>query len=168
MGRPDDPAAVVDPDCRVLGVEGLSVIDASVMPSVPRANTHLSTVMIAEHMAQRLARRLCAHCKKPADIPEEALLRAGFKKEDLDGSWKPYAPVGCEECRSSGYRGRTGIYEVMPITDAMTRLIMQNGTAIDIADLARQEGMVDLRHAGLLKVKAGLTSLTEIEAVTNE
>ena len=119
-------------------------------------------------MAQRLARRLCAHCKKPADIPEEALLRAGFKKEDLDGSWKPYAPVGCEECRSTGYRGRTGIYEVMPITDAMTRLIMQNGTAIDIADLARQEGMVDLRHAGLLKVKAGLTSLTEIEAVTNE
>ncbi|MCS3802659.1 type IV pilus assembly protein PilB [Chromobacterium alkanivorans] len=119
-------------------------------------------------MAQRLARRLCAHCKKPADIPEEALLRAGFKKEELDGSWKPYAPVGCEECRSTGYRGRTGIYEVMPITDAMTRLIMQNGTAIDIADLARKEGMVDLRHAGLLKVKAGLTSLTEIEAVTNE
>lgn len=119
-------------------------------------------------MAQRLARRLCAHCKKPADIPEEALLRAGFKKEELDGSWKPYAPVGCEECRNTGYRGRTGIYEVMPITDAMTRLIMQNGTAIDIADLARKEGMVDLRHAGLLKVKAGLTSLTEIEAVTNE
>ncbi|NHR06887.1 type IV-A pilus assembly ATPase PilB [Chromobacterium haemolyticum] len=119
-------------------------------------------------MAQRLARRLCAHCKKPADIPEEALLRAGFKKEELDGSWKPYAPVGCEECRNTGYRGRSGIYEVMPITDAMTRLIMQNGTAIDIADLARKEGMVDLRHAGLLKVKAGLTSLTEIEAVTNE
>ena len=106
--------------------------------------------------------------QKPADIPEAALLRAGFKKEELDGSWKPYAPVGCEECRNTGYRGRTGIYEVMPITDAMTRLIMQNGTAIDIADLARQEGMVDLRHAGLLKVKAGLTSLTEIEAVTNE
>ncbi|MGR2680174.1 type IV-A pilus assembly ATPase PilB [Chromobacterium haemolyticum] len=119
-------------------------------------------------MAQRLARRLCAHCKKPAEIPEEALLRAGFKQEELDGSWKPYAPVGCEECRNTGYRGRTGIYEVMPITDAMTRLIMQNGTAIDIADLARKEGMVDLRHAGLLKVKAGLTSLTEIEAVTNE
>lgn len=119
-------------------------------------------------MAQRLARRLCAHCKKPAEIPEEALLRAGFKQEELDGSWKPYAPVGCEECRNTGYRGRTGIYEVMPITDAMTRLIMQNGTAIDIADLARKEGMVDLRHSGLLKVKAGLTSLTEIEAVTNE
>ncbi|RBH39994.1 type IV-A pilus assembly ATPase PilB, partial [Pseudomonas sp. MWU13-2860] len=74
----------------------------------------------------------------------------------------------CEEGRNTGCRGRTGIYEVMPVTDAMTRLIMQNGTAIDIAGLARQEGMVGLRHAGLLKVKAGLTSLTEIEAVTNE
>ncbi|WP_047248855.1 type IV-A pilus assembly ATPase PilB [Chromobacterium subtsugae] len=119
-------------------------------------------------MAQRLARRLCSHCKKPVDIPEEALLRAGFRKEDLDGSWQPYGPVGCEECRNTGYRGRTGIYEVMPITDAMTRLIMKNGTAVDISDLALQEGMVDLRHAGLLKVKRGVTSLAEIEAVTND
>ena len=97
-------------------------------------------------MAQRLARRLCAHCKKPADIPRQRCCAPA--KKELDGSWKPYAPVGCEECRNTGYRGRTGIYEVMPITDAMTRLIMQNGTAIDIADRARQEGMVDLRHAG--------------------
>jgi len=76
--------------------------------------------------------------------------------------------VGCDECRGSGYKGRTGIYEVMPITDAMVRLIMSDGNAIDIADLAKKEGMVDLRHSGLLKVKRGVTSLTEIEAVTNE
>jgi type IV pilus assembly protein PilB len=119
-------------------------------------------------MAQRLARRLCSHCKAPVDIPEPALLRAGFRAEELDGSWKPYGPVGCDECRGSGYKGRTGIYEVMPISDAMTRLIMQNGTAIDINDLALKEGMIDLRHAGLLKVKKGLTSLAEIEAVTND
>ena len=128
-------------------------------------NIASSVLMI---MAQRLARRLCSHCKKPVEIPEEALLRAGFRKEDLDGSWQPYGPVGCEECRNTGYRGRTGIYEVMPITDAMTRLIMKNGTAVDISDLALQEGMVDLRHAGLLKVKRGVTSLAEIEAVTND
>lgn len=119
-------------------------------------------------MAQRLARKLCSHCKKPVDIPREALLRAGFAEEELDGSWQPYGPVGCDECRGSGYKGRTGIYEVMPITDAMVRLIMSDGNAVDIADLARKEGMVDLRHAGLLKVKRGVTSLTEIEAVTNE
>ncbi len=119
-------------------------------------------------MAQRLARRLCPHCKAPVDIPEPALLRAGFNKEELDGSWQPHGPVGCDECRGSGYKGRVGIYEVMPITDAMVRLIMSGGNAMDIADLARQEGMVDLRRAGLLKVKRGLTSLTEIEAVTNE
>lgn len=119
-------------------------------------------------MAQRLARRLCNHCKAPVDIPHAALLSAGFAESELDGSWKPYGPVGCDECRGSGYKGRTGIYEVMPITEAMIRLIMDGGNAMDIADLARKEGMVDLRHSGLLKVKRGLTSLTEIEAVTNE
>ncbi|RXZ43564.1 type IV-A pilus assembly ATPase PilB [Crenobacter cavernae] len=119
-------------------------------------------------MAQRLARRLCNHCKKPVDIPKEALLAAGFAEEELDGSWQPYAPVGCDECRGSGYKGRTGIYEVMPISDAITRLIMKNGTAIDIADQALLEGMIDLRHSGLIKVKRGITSLAEIEAVTNE
>jgi type IV pilus assembly protein PilB len=116
--------------------------------------------------AQRLARKLCS-CKQPADIPVEALLRAGFKEEDLDGSWKPYQPVGCEICQGSGYKGRTGIYQVMPITDEMTRIILKNGTSVDIADQARREGVRDLRQAGLLKVKAGITSLEEVEAVTN-
>ncbi|MCD0493551.1 type IV-A pilus assembly ATPase PilB [Chromobacterium violaceum] len=119
-------------------------------------------------MAQRLARRLCSHCKQPVEIPKEALLRAGFTKEDLAGGWHPYGPVGCEECRNTGYKGRVGIFEAMPISDAMMRLIMKNGTSIDISDLAKEEGMVDLRRAGLLKVMSGVTSLAEVEAVTND
>jgi type IV pilus assembly protein PilB len=117
--------------------------------------------------AQRLARKLCS-CKKPADIPEEALLRAGFKEDDLDGSWHTFAPVGCDLCKNTGYKGRVGIYQVMPISDEMERIIMKNGTAIDLADQAGREGVKDLRQSGLLKVKRGLTSLEEVEAVTNE
>ena len=117
--------------------------------------------------AQRLARKLCS-CKKPEDIPEEALKRAGYKDEDLDGSWQPFGPVGCELCKNTGYKGRLGIYQVMPISDEMARIIMKNGTAIDLADQAGREGVRDLRQSGLLKVKKGLTSLEEIEAVTNE
>jgi len=119
-------------------------------------------------MAQRLGRRLCPQCKTPEDIPPEALLRAGFSEHDLDGTWQPYSHVGCDNCRGTGYKGRVGIYEVMTISDAMRQLIMRNGSAIEIATLARQEGIRDLRHSGLLKVKAGITSLEEIEAVTNE
>ena len=117
--------------------------------------------------AQRLARRLCK-CKQPADIPKAALLRAGFSEEELDGSWTPYRAVGCDICKGTGYKGRLGIYQVMPITEAMTRIIMSNGNAIDIADQARREGVRDLRRSGLDKVRAGLTSLEEVESVTNE
>jgi type IV pilus assembly protein PilB len=117
--------------------------------------------------AQRLARKLCT-CKKPAEIPEEALLRAGFKDEDLDGTWQTFAPAGCDVCKNTGYKGRVGIYQVMPISDEMERIIMKNGTAIDLADEAQREGVRDLRQSGLLKVKKGLTSLEEVEAVTNE
>ena len=117
--------------------------------------------------AQRLARKLCS-CKKPVEIPEEALKRAGFLDEDLDGTWQPYGPGGCELCKNTGYKGRVGIYQVMPISDEMERIIMKNGTAIDLADQAQREGVKDLRQSGLLKVKKGLTSLEEIEAVTNE
>lgn len=119
--------------------------------------------------AQRLTRRLCKNCKTPADIPREALLRAGFKEEDFDGSWQPmtHKEGGCEMC-NGGYKGRVGIYQVMPITDAMSRIIMTNGTAHDIADQAHKEGVRDLRQSGLLKVKQGLTSLEEVEACTNE
>jgi type IV pilus assembly protein PilB len=128
-------------------------------------NVASSVILI---LAQRLARRLCPKCKKQEDIPPEALLRSGFSESDLDGSWQAYSHVGCEHCRDTGYKGRVGIYEVMTISDEMRQLIMRNGTAIDIAELARREGMRDLRRSGLLKVKAGVTSLEEIEAVTNE
>ena len=117
--------------------------------------------------AQRLGRKLCA-CKKPVEIPEEALRRAGFKDEDLDGSWIPYGPTGCDVCKNTGYKGRVGIYQVMPISEDMQRIIMKNGTAIDLADQAEREGVKDLRQSGLSKVKRGITSLEEIESVTNE
>jgi type IV pilus assembly protein PilB len=117
--------------------------------------------------AQRLARRLCS-CKRPIDIPKEAMLRAGFKEEELDGTWQPYGHVGCDICKNTGYKGRVGIYEVMPVSDEMQRIIMKNGTSIDIADQARREGVSDLRQSGLRKVRAGMTSLEEVESCTNE
>jgi len=128
-------------------------------------NVASSVILIT---AQRLARKLCLQCKKPADIPPEALLRAGFTENDLDGAWQPFAPIGCDNCKGTGYRGRTGIYEVMPISDDMRQLIMRNGNALDIAEQAAKEGVRTLRLSGLIKVKAGVTSLEEIEAVTNE
>jgi len=118
--------------------------------------------------AQRLARRLCPSCKRPADVPKPALLRAGFTERELDGSWQPYTRGGCEACNDTGYKGRMGIYQVMPVSEAINRIIMQNGNAIDIAQQARREGVKDLRQSGLLKVRQGVTSLEEVEAVTNE
>jgi len=119
--------------------------------------------------AQRLARRLCPHCREPLDLPKEALLSVGFTEADLDGSWQLYGPRegGCEMC-NGGYKGRVGIYQVMPVSDEMSRIIMKNGTAHDIADQAKREGVRDLRQSGLMKVKQGLTSIAEVEAVTNE
>jgi type IV pilus assembly protein PilB len=117
--------------------------------------------------AQRLARKLCENCKKPADYPRESLLKAGFKPEDLDGNWKPYRAVGCSSC-TNGYRGRVGIYQVMPITEAIQRIILTQGTALDIAKQAEAEGVRDLRQSGLVKVRAGVTTLEEVITVTNE
>jgi type IV pilus assembly protein PilB len=128
-------------------------------------NVASSVILIT---AQRLARKLCPHCKRQEDIPPEALLRAGFAEEDLDGTWTPYAAVGCDHCKGTGYKGRIGIYEVMTISDEMRLLIMRNGNALEIAELARREGIRDMRQSGLLKVKAGMLSLEEVEAVTNE
>jgi len=117
--------------------------------------------------AQRLARRLCAQCKKPMDIPHETLLDAGFKEEDVDGSWTPYQPVGCSAC-NNGYKGRVGIYQVMPITEDMQRIILADGSALEIAAQARADGVRSLRESGLHKVRLGLTSLEEVLACTNE
>jgi type IV pilus assembly protein PilB len=117
--------------------------------------------------AQRLARRLCVNCKAPADIPRENLIDAGFKEDDVDGSWTPYKPVGCSMC-SNGYKGRVGIYQVMPITEEMQRIILADGSALEIAKQAEVEGVRSLRQSGLHKVRMGLTALEEVLAVTNE
>ena len=116
--------------------------------------------------AQRLARRLCPQCKEPTDIPHEALVEAGYKEYEIDGSWVPYKPVGCSAC-NNGYKGRLGIYQVMPITDELQRIILRDGSAPEIADQARLEGVRSLRESGLYKVKLGMTSLEEVLAVTN-
>ncbi len=117
--------------------------------------------------AQRLARRLCENCKKPAEYPRDSLLKAGYKPEDLDGNWKPYRAVGCSAC-NNGYKGRVGLYQVMPITEAIQRIILSEGTALDIAQQAQSEGVRDLRQSGLLKVRSGATTLEEVITVTNE
>lgn len=117
--------------------------------------------------AQRLARKLCPHCKVPHALPPATLLEAGFTTEDLDGSWTPYAPQGCSKC-NDGYKGRLGIYQVMPITEAIQRLILQDASQNDIAAQAQREGVRTMRQSGLLKVKAGLTSIEEILGATNE
>ena len=117
--------------------------------------------------AQRLARKLCEKCKKPADYPRESMLKAGFKPEDLDGNWKPFRAVGCASC-NNGYKGRVGIYQVMPITEAIQRIILTEGTALDIAKQAEKEGVRDLRQSGLVKVRQGVTTLEEVITVTNE
>ena len=128
-------------------------------------NVASSVILIT---AQRLGRKLCPQCKKPEDIPPEALLQAGFAEEDLDGSWQPFGPGGCDHCKGTGYKGRVGVYEVVPVSDEMRLIIMRNGNAIDIAEQQAKEGFRNLRQSGLLKVKAGITSLEEIEAITNE
>jgi len=117
--------------------------------------------------AQRLARRLCVNCRVPADLPRQALLDAGFRDADIDGSWHPYRAVGCSAC-NGGYKGRVGIYQVMPITEEIQKIILQDGTALDIAKQSEREGVRSLRQSGLKKVAQGLTSLEEVVAVTNE
>jgi type IV pilus assembly protein PilB len=117
--------------------------------------------------AQRLGRRLCS-CKEPHELDDEALLKAGFRESDLDGSWQAYKPVGCDRCSGSGYKGRVGIYQVMPISEEIQRIILSNGTAMDIAAQAEREGVNDLRRSGLIKVMQGHTSIEEVLGVTNE
>lgn len=117
-------------------------------------------------MAQRLARRLCEQCKKEADYPEQTLLDIGFKKEELP-TLTIYSPVGCEHC-NNGYKGRVGIYQVMPISEKMRTLILRGGNAMEMADLSKSEGTNDLRTSGLDKVRQGITSFEEIDRITEE
>lgn len=130
---------------------------------VPAFNIASSILLIT---AQRLARRLC-NCKQPLEVPQQALLEAGFKPEELDGSWTLYGPGSCERCKGSGYKGRVGIYQVMPISEEMQRLILSGATSLDLEKQAKAEGVRDLRESGLLKVKQGMTSLEEVLNTTN-
>jgi len=117
-------------------------------------------------VAQRLARRLCPACKKPQDIPKPALLKAGFKESEL-AEIKVYGPIGCDQC-TDGYKGRVGIYQVMPISEAIGAIIMRGGSVLDIEIQAQKDGIPDLRASALKKVRDGMTSLAEIERVTNQ
>ena len=118
-------------------------------------------------IAQRLARRLCNQCKKELDLPKEALLEEGFTEKDIAAGLKIYGPNGCDQC-SGGYKGRVGIYQVMPVSEEMGRIIMEGGNAMQLAEQAKKEGIPDLRESGLLKVKNGVTSLDELNRVTKE
>jgi type IV pilus assembly protein PilB len=117
-------------------------------------------------IAQRLARKLCSSCKTPVELPPEVLLKEGFTEEDLLGMTL-YKAVGCSQC-TDGYKGRTGLYQVMPVSDEIQRIILQNGNAVDIAKQSAQEGISDLRRSGLEKAKSGVTSLDEINQCTVE
>jgi type IV pilus assembly protein PilB len=130
---------------------------------IPAFNIAASVTLIT---AQRLARRLCPSCKAPVDVPRSALLEAGFKDEDLDGSWTPYKPVGCSAC-NNGYKGRLGLYQVMPISEEIQRIILRGGSTLEISDQARREGVRTLRESGLIKVRSGMTSLEEVISATN-
>ena len=130
---------------------------------IPTFNIASSILLIT---AQRLVRRLCT-CKKPIEVPVETLLNAGYREDEIDGSWTLYGPGECARCKGSGYKGRVGVYQVMPVTEEIQRMIMANATSLDIANQARKEGVNDLRRSGLLKVKQGLTSLDEILGSTN-
>ncbi|WP_210399054.1 type IV-A pilus assembly ATPase PilB [Steroidobacter denitrificans] len=118
-------------------------------------------------IAQRLARRLCSHCKTPMDMPPEALLKEGFREEDIAAGIRIYKPVGCSQC-TDGYKGRTGLYQVMPVSEEIQKIILQDGNAVDIAAQSAAEGIWDLRRSGLEKVKAGITSLDEVNQCTVE
>ena len=131
---------------------------------IPAFNIASSVNLI---LAQRLARRLCEHCKTVDDVPNDALIEEGFTEHDIRQGLQVYKPVGCDKC-TKGYKGRVGLFEVMPVSEAMGKLIMEGGNAIQIRDLALSEGLQELRASGLAKVKAGVTSLEEINRVTKD
>jgi len=131
---------------------------------VPAFNIVSSIILIT---AQRLARRLCA-CKQPADLSRDALVAAGYREDEIDGSWVTYKAVGCDRCKGSGYKGRVGIYEVMPISAAIQDIILKGGSSVEIAQQAQRDGVKNLRQSGLLKARQGMTSVEEVLGCTNE
>jgi type IV pilus assembly protein PilB len=142
----------------------------------PKTLTRLADIGVAPYsiatavnliIAQRLARRLCKICKRPVEIPKEALLKEGFTEEEIAAGITVYEPVGCDQC-NEGYKGRTGIYQVMPVSEETGKIIMAGGNAIQIAEQAAKEGIPDLRRSGLTKVKRGDFGLAELNRVTVE
>ncbi|RKZ99850.1 MAG: type IV-A pilus assembly ATPase PilB, partial [Gammaproteobacteria bacterium] len=131
---------------------------------VPTYNIASSVSLI---IAQRLARRLCQQCKSPEQIPADTLLNEGFSQKQIDDGLTIYKPVGCDKC-THGYKGRTGIYQVMPVSEAMGRLIMDGCNDMQLADQAKKEGVDNLKQSGLRKVASGITSLEEINRVIEE
>jgi type IV pilus assembly protein PilB len=136
------------------------LVDMGVMPYAIATSVSLI-------IAQRLARKLCDNCKEIKDVPKEALAKEGFSKAELEAGVTIFGPKGCKLC-NEGYNGRLGIFQVMEVSETMGRIIMEGGNAMQIADQARKEGVIDLRQAGLNKVKEGLTSLEEVNRVTIE
>jgi type IV pilus assembly protein PilB len=139
----------------------------------PQSVTRLINIGVAAYnvsssvnlvIAQRLARKLCSYCRRPVDIPQPELIKNGFKPEELD-DLTIYEAVGCEQC-DRGYKGRSGIFQVMPFTEQMGRILMEGGSAHDIADQARKEGIKDLRESALKKVKDGVIDLLEANRTT--
>ncbi|MES9850868.1 MAG: type IV-A pilus assembly ATPase PilB [Candidatus Thiodiazotropha sp. L084R] len=131
---------------------------------IPPFNIASSVLLI---MAQRLARRLCEHCKTPEDLPREALQEEGFTEKDIDTGFTTYKPVGCDLC-TSGYKGRVGIFQVMPVSEAMGKIIMEGGTSLQLEKQSDKEGVYNLRRSGLRKVMQGITSLQELNRVTKD
>jgi type IV pilus assembly protein PilB len=131
---------------------------------IPPFNIASSVLLI---MAQRLARRLCEHCKAPDPLPKEALREEGFSDEDIATGFTTYKPVGCDLC-TNGYKGRVGIFQVMPVSEAMGKIIMEGGTSIQLEKQAEEEGVYSLRKSGLRKVMQGITSLKELNRVTKD
>ena len=119
-------------------------------------------------IAQRLVRKLCPNCKRHGKFDKQALITAGFSEELINNGWQPFVPAGCYLCHNTGYKGRVGVFEVMAISDELKRMILMGATSVELADQARKEGVLSLRQSGLEKVKQGLTSLSEVEANTNE
>ena len=142
----------------------------------PQTLTRLSNMGVAPYniassvliiLAQRLVRVLCSNCKEPEELPEKTLLQEGFTEEDIRNGVKPYKAVGCSKC-NAGYRGRTGIYQIMPISDAMETLILEGGNTQDLEKQAQAEGIMNLRQSGIEKVKQGITSIEELNRVTRD
>jgi type IV pilus assembly protein PilB len=136
------------------------MVDMGVKPYAIATSVHLI-------IAQRLARRLCEQCKELRDIPDDALLSEGFTREDISSGLRVFGPVGCKQC-NDGYKGRVGIYQVMPVTETIGRIILEGGNAVQIAEQSEKDGVWSLRRSALQKVKDGRTSLEEINRVTIE